>query len=573
MIVEAIPFAVIAVSIAATALVRTVTRRAGVVAMPRSDRWSRKPTALLGGVGIFVAFAVGLLVLQPRVDGLWPLMAAATFLFGVGLVDDLFSLRPYAKLVMQVAAASMLPMVGLVLPWTPSLIINDVITVFWMVGITNAVNLLDNMDGLAGGVTALACVFQALYFLVNNQIVAAMVALLLASAVVGFLAFNFHPASIFMGDCGSLFLGFMLGGMALLNNWGRSRGLVSVLMTPVLIMLVPIVDTSLVTVTRILRGRPVSQGGRDHVSHRLVAIGLSERRAVLMLYGLTAVSGWIAFELRYLHEEVLYFVVPCFALVVLFFALHLGMIRVFEEGENPQGNLLSSLVKFSYKRRIAEVLFDLVLMMLAYYGAFLLRFGGTIPPDQMHFFERFAPLVLGVEAVMFLAGGLYRGLWRYVGIEDVIVIFRCVLMAGIGSAGAVLLTQTRPRLSIALLILNTILLLQLVAGSRVALRMFRAWLRSHAARDKKATPVLIYGAGARGDLLVRQMLGQGKYIPLGFLDDDLSKAGRRLHGVSIYSPSELWRVTSKHTINEVVISSASIPEEKVKALGIAVRRA
>jgi len=573
MIVEAIPFIVIAVSMALTVLVRTVTRRAGVVAMPRSDRWNRKPTALLGGVGIFVAFAAGLLILHPQVYGLWPLMAAATFLFSVGLVDDLFTLRPYAKLVMQVAAASVLPMVGLVLPWTPSQFINDIITVFWMVGITNAVNLLDNMDGLAGGVTALACVFQALYFLVNNQVAAALVVLLLASAVVGFLAFNFHPASIFMGDCGSLFLGFMLGGMALLNNWGRSRGLVAVLMTPVLIMLVPIVDTSVVTVTRILRGRPVSQGGKDHVSHRLVAIGLSERRAVLMLYGLTAVSGWIAFELRFLHEETLYFVVPCFALVVLFFALHMGMIRVYEAGEKPQGNLLSSLVRFSYKRRIAEVLFDLVLMMLAYYGAFLLRFGGAIPTEQLRFFERFAPLVLGIETVMFLAGGLYRGLWRYVGIEDVIVIVRCVLMAGMGSAAAVLLTQVHPRLSIALLILNAILLLLLVAGSRVSLRVLAAWLHGHAAKDIKATPVLIYGAGARGDLLVREMLGQGKYIPLGFLDDDLSKAGRRLHGISIYSPSELWRVTRKHTINEVVISSASIPEEKAKALGITVRRA
>jgi len=573
MIVEAIPFIVIAVSMALTVLVRTVTRRAGVVAMPRSDRWNRKPTALLGGVGIFVAFAAGLLILHPQVYGLWPLMAAATFLFSVGLVDDLFTLRPYAKLVMQVAAASVLPMVGLVLPWTPSQFINDIITVFWMVGITNAVNLLDNMDGLAGGVTALACVFQALYFLVNNQVAAALVVLLLASAVVGFLAFNFHPASIFMGDCGSLFLGFMLGGMALLNNWGRSRGLVAVLMTPVLIMLVPIVDTSVVTVTRILRGRPVSQGGKDHVSHRLVAIGLSERRAVLMLYGLTAVSGWIAFELRFLHEETLYFVVPCFALVVLFFALHMGMIRVYEAGEKPQGNLLSSLVRFSYKRRIAEVLFDLVLMMLAYYGAFLLRFGGAIPTEQLRFFERFAPLVLGIETVMFLAGGLYRGLWRYVGIEDVIVIVRCVLMAGMGSAAAVLLTQVHPRLSIALLILNAILLLLLVAGSRVSLRVLAAWLHGHAAKDIKATPVLIYGAGARGDLLVREMLGQGKYAPMGFLDDDLSKAGRRLHGISIYSPSELWRVTRKHTINEVVISSASIPEEKAKALGITVRRA
>ena len=569
---EVLPIAVFGASIAITMLVRGWARRKGVVAMPRADRWNRKPTALLGGVGFFASFAAGLLLFRPSIHGLWPLTGAATFLFIVGLVDDLHTLRPHVKLVMQVAAASVLPIAGLVLPWTPYEIVNDMITLFWMVGITNAINLLDNVDGLAGGVAALACLFQAAYFLVNGQSSVAMVSLLLASAVVGFLLFNSYPASIFMGDCGSLFLGFMLGGMALLNNWGRSRGLVAVLLTPVLIMLVPIVDTSLVTVTRILRGRPVSQGGKDHVSHRLVATGLSEPRAVLLLYGLTAISGGIAFALHYLHKEVLYFVVPCFALVVLFFALHLGMMRVYDEAELPQGNLFSFLVEFSYKRRIMEVLLDLVLMTLAYYGAFLLRFGAAIPGRQLYFFERFAPLVLGIETMIFLLSGLYRGLWRYVGIEDVIVIVRSVVLAATGAAAAILLIQTSPRLSVAVLTLNGILLLLMVAGSRVALRLFGTWLRTHATKHEAATPVLIYGAGARGDLLVRQILGGSRYFPVAFLDDDRSKIGRRLHGISIYRPTDLPRVTGKHIVSEVLVSSAKIPEEKAKALGIAVRR-
>jgi UDP-GlcNAc:undecaprenyl-phosphate/decaprenyl-phosphate GlcNAc-1-phosphate transferase len=572
MTIETLGIAVMVLSIAVTGLVRQCARCFGVVAMPRADRWNRKPTALLGGVGIFVSFLAGLLVLRPSIPGIVPLVAAATFLFIVGLVDDVHRLRPHVKLVMQVVASSVLPLAGLVLPWTPYKIVNDVLTLFWMVGITNAINLLDNMDGLAGGVAALACLFQGAYFIVNGQLAGAMVLIMLASAIAGFLVYNSYPASIFMGDCGSLFLGFMLGGTALLSDWGRSRGLAAVLLTPVLIMLVPIVDTTVVTVTRILRGRPVSQGGKDHVSHRLVATGLSERRAVLLLYGLTAVSGGIAFELRYLHEEVLYFVVPCFALIVLFFALHLGMMRVYDETELPQENLFSFLVDFSYKRRIAEVLFDLVLMTLAYYGAFLLRFGGTIPVRQMAFFERFAPLVLGIEAALFLIGGLYRGIWRYVGIEDVVVIVRCVALAGAGAAAAVLLTQTRPRLSVAVLILNVILLLLLVAGSRVALRLFATWLRSHARKHERATPVLIYGAGARGDLLVRGMLGGNQYFPVGFLDDDGSKIGRRLHGISIYRPCDLAHVAGKHVISEVLISSAKISEEKAQALGMAVRR-
>jgi UDP-GlcNAc:undecaprenyl-phosphate/decaprenyl-phosphate GlcNAc-1-phosphate transferase len=486
-------------------------------------------------------------------------------------VDDLRPLKPYAKLVMQVAAASVLPLAGLVLPWTHIPILNDLITLFWMVGITNAVNLLDNMDGLAGGVAVLACVSLAVNFMANGQNAAAAVPLILACAVAGFLVFNFSPASIFMGDCGALFLGFMLGGTALLNNWGRSRELAGMLMTPVLIMLVPILDTSLVTITRIRRGQPVSQGGRDHVSHRLVAVGLSERRAVILLYGLTVISGGMAFVLRFLHAQVLYLVIPCFALVVLFFALHLGMIRPYEEDKLQSANLFSFLYEFSYKRRILEVLFDVVLMTLAYYGAFLLRYGGMIQGQQLHIFEHFVPIVFGVETLAFLIGGIYRGLWRYVGIEDVIVIVQCVVLASLAAASVILVVQDHPHLSISVLILNSILLLLLVGGSRVALRLFAAWLHSQRATKNAKSRVLIYGAGVRGDLLVRQILSQGTHLPVGFLDDDWTKAGRRLHGINIYNPSDFQKVVRNNVVTEVLISSTRIPEERARELGVAFR--
>ena len=121
---------------------------------------------------------------------------------------------------------------------------------------------------------------------------------ILGGAALGFLLFNFNPASIFMGDGGSMFLGFTLGGIALLSSYDRTRNVTSVLITPVLIMLIPIFDTSVVAITRKLSGRPLSQGGRDHTSHRLVALGISERRAVLLLYGLAAASGILALLVR-----------------------------------------------------------------------------------------------------------------------------------------------------------------------------------------------------------------------------------------------------------------------------------
>src|SRR4029077_15375024 len=157
--------------------------------------------------------------------------------------------------------------------------------IFWLVGITNALNLLDNIDGLAGGVAAIGALFLTYLCHAAHQPAHAALCAPFAGAVCGFLVFNFNPASIFMGDCGSLFLGFFLAGSALINPAaGRSRTFLPVLAVPVLILFIPIFDTLFVMVQRKLAGRPVSLGGRDHTSHRLVALGLSERHAVLLLY-------------------------------------------------------------------------------------------------------------------------------------------------------------------------------------------------------------------------------------------------------------------------------------------------
>ena len=163
-------------------------------------------------------------------------------------------------------------------PWTDSAIINIALTAFWLIGITNAINLLDNMDGLAAGISAIAALSLAVGFGASGQTYEILLLSIFAGALVGFLVFNFNPASIFMGDCGSMFIGFFLASSVLLNQiGGRSRGIVSVLAVPALILFVPIFDTTFVTVLRKIWGRKASQGGRDHTSHRLVALGLSER--------------------------------------------------------------------------------------------------------------------------------------------------------------------------------------------------------------------------------------------------------------------------------------------------------
>lgn len=319
-----------------TPLVRALARRAGMVAKPRADRWHTQPTALLGGVGIFAAFLLTILTQWNLSREGVLIVACASSMFVLGFVDDLVQLRPRSKLAAQLLAAAVPAFAGLALTWTPWPLVNGVLTVFWLVGITNALNLLDNMDGLSSGIAFLASCFMAWFFWDQGKPELAATAMGLAGACGGFLVFNWNPASIFMGDSGSLFLGYLLSGLGLLLQSHRSRGLFSVLFPPVLVLLIPILDTSLVTIARRLNGRAISQGGRDHTSHRLVALGLSERGAVLVLYAIALVSGSLGvYAYRSPSQQTGLLLAP-FVLLVLAFCVYLGKVRVYAPKETPK---------------------------------------------------------------------------------------------------------------------------------------------------------------------------------------------------------------------------------------------
>ena len=267
----AISFALVLVL---TPLVRALARRWGIVARPKSDRWHTRPTAMLGGVPIWLSVTLTYVLFVPHTPHGWVVVGASTFLFLVGLVDDLAHAKPYQKLVGQVMGAAFVIYYGLSLPWTRYPSLNMVIAIFWLIGITNAINLLDNMDGLAAGIAAIASSFLAFALIVAGQPTEAILVGVFAAALVGFLVYNSNPASIFMGDSGSMFIGFFLASSALIHaSGGRSRSFLPVLAVPILILLIPIFDTTFVTILRKISGRAASQGGRDHTSHRLVASG------------------------------------------------------------------------------------------------------------------------------------------------------------------------------------------------------------------------------------------------------------------------------------------------------------
>ena len=558
-----------ALALALTPVVRALARRWGFVAKPKIDRWHKNPTAMMGGVGIWLAVVGTYLVLVPHTKQGWVVVGAASFLFFVGLIDDWLHVKPYQKLIGQVIGTAIVVNYGLVLPWTRSLPVNMLITIFWLIGITNAINLLDNMDGLATGIAAIASCFLTFNFLTGNQTTEAVMMAVFAAALLGFLIYNSNPASIFMGDSGSMFIGFFLAGAALVNvSGGRSRSFVPVLAVPILVLFIPIFDTTFVTILRKLSGRAASQGGRDHTSHRLVALGMSERRAVWMLYGLAGLSGFLAIMVRQLKADVSLALLAGFTLVLTLLGVYLAGVKGYDEEADIRAArdtpLFAFLVDFSYKRRIFEVLLDVILIVLAYWSAYAIEFEPFSNSPAWKLFLRTLPVLVVVRLAAFLFFGVYRGIWRYTSIDDLMAFAKAVAAGSIVSLVIVLFKFRFQGFSRAIFVIDALVMLMLLAGSRIAFRFFRQVLP--AAYMDKGRCVLIYGAGDAGELLLRELLNNRElgYAPVGFMDDDPKKQGKVIHGFRVFGGNGiLGKIISDHQIEQLLISTPRISAERL----------
>lgn len=565
-----------------TPLVRTLARSYDMVAKPKTDRWHKKPTAMFGGVAIWLAVVISYLVfIRPTTTQGWAhfpgsfldvVMGASTFLFLVGLADDFLHTKPYQKLIGQVMGSAFIIYYGLALPWTSYLSLNVALTIFWLIGITNAVNLLDNMDGLASGIAVIASGFLAISFLATGQLPEALMMLTFAGALLGFLVYNSSPASIFMGDCGSMFIGFFLASAALVNvSGGRSRSLLPVLAVPILVLFIPIFDTTFVTILRKFSGRAASQGGRDHTSHRLVALGMSERHAVWMLYGLAALSGVLALLVQEVKLDVSLAAIAGFTILLTLLGVYLAGVKVYDETEEAlaagENSLYAFLIDLSYKRRIFEVLLDVILILLAYWGGYAVKFGAFSGSTAWKLFLRTLPVLVFVKMATFLVMGVYRGIWRYTSLDDLIVFAKAVVLSSVLSVLVVLFAFRFEGFSRTVFIIDGVLMFMFLAGSRMAFRLFRQVIP--VTRSGEGKRVLIYGAGDGGELLLRELLNNRalKYAPVGFLDDDPAKNGKLIHGLKVYGGNgDLNSVCEQHAVDEVLISSSRMTDERLQEI-------
>jgi UDP-GlcNAc:undecaprenyl-phosphate GlcNAc-1-phosphate transferase len=556
-------------SLAAGALVRRLAFAGGAVVPPRPDRWHSAPTPTMGGIGIAAGTLAGFAAVAFRSDLVLPMQQwfpvplAATAMFVVGVLDDRLQLSPLAKLVASLAIGAFLvfALAGVGTEGAlPS--IYTLVAIIWFAGICHAMNLLDNMDGLAAGVGLIATLFLAA--LLAASLGPTLVALLtaLAGSLLGFLYWNRNRARLFMGDCGSLFIGAVLGAASLVPIYNAPLAFINPAIIVVLILIVPLVDTGFVLVLRRLAGRKATKGGTDHVSHRLVSLGFSERSAVRILYLFGLTGGAAAWILVQGHgAEPMLPLVAAFGVVIVLVGIYLARVPAYnaEDFMALQKSSFAPLLKdLTFRWHAAEVLLDLVLITVCYYIAYRLRFEGELFDEFLPYFTASLPIVLGCKLAALFASGLYQRSWSTFGLRDVAAALRGV---GFGSLLSILTVAYVYRLigfSRAVFVLDALLLAVAIVATRASFKMMNLVA---ATRNKRHRRVLVYGAGAFGQTLVREMRANPMWgmNAIVFLDDDPAKAHRWIMGVPVRGALDDLEQTLRHyAIDEIVLSSPAI---------------
>ena len=329
-------------ALVATPLVMILAARTGALDVPDARKVHKKPIPRIGGIGIYAAFIISMVLIRIFVElsgellwGVSGLILSGTIIMLVGIIDDYKNLPAKVKLLGQIFAAAIL-VIGfdvridfitdpfgdyIYLEWfaVPA-------TIFWLVGLSNTINLIDGLDGLAAGVSMIAAITIMFVALEQNVMIIAVLTAALAGAAFGFLFFNFNPASIFMGDSGALFLGFMLAGISVIGAVKCAATIA--LIVPILALGLPILDTAFAIVRRYRGGVPIFRPDKGHLHHRLLGLGFTQRQAVLLMYVISALLGLSAVALTEVSSQIAIFILLIVVIAILYGAKKLGILSM-----------------------------------------------------------------------------------------------------------------------------------------------------------------------------------------------------------------------------------------------------
>lgn len=558
-----------------TPLVIFGARRLEWIDWPGDDRWHSTPVALMGGIALFGAMVAGTLTAGLIEVYTWPVWLAVVLVFASGLADDLIDIRPEAKLVVQIVATSLLLYAGYAFWKGAPFWIHIPLTFLWVVGVTNAVNLIDGMDGLATGLTAIATAALAAIAWLTGVPGVAAVALVVMGAALGFLAFNAKPARIFMGDCGSLLLGFVLATLALTVQ-GRGEPLAATLV-PIAVLAVPIFDTSFVTITRILNNRPVTEGGNDHTMHRLVLLGLSEQQTVYLLWSVAAIFSAGALVLYWVTT-------PLFIALMLFSGAGFVLLGLYLAGathypridiplrverktaSQKLGAVMQAIAGGPHWKSITGTMADLLLVGAALVMAFHLRYDGAPPAPYDDLMLLILPAVMTAKVTVFYLFGLYHGIWRHAGTSEFVRLVIGSTCASIVAVLGIVVAGGGGYLSPALVILDWMVTTAAIAGIRFGFRGLRQYLAAQRAHGKR---VLIYGSESASVLALRHIREDDALnrTAVGFVGTTPRQVGLHVQGLSVVgTPNDLETLTSDYDVDELVVPTFSTDPETQQQL-------
>ena len=606
MLKYAILFAVALVSsLALTPWVGRLALHFGVLDQPGGRKLHRQPTPRLGGLAVYGAMVVTfeLAIVSDRYvyeifyGWGWQILAlalGATAVLLLGVIDDIRSLSPEAKLATQLAAGLAVWLSGYRIEAIGTFqlgILGPPLTLLWVVGVTNAFNLIDGLDGLAAGIGVIVSATLFSISVYTGDVASAFLTAALGGALLGFLRYNFYPARIFLGDSGSLLLGFVLSVVSI-GTANRASAVVAILV-PILALGLPIADTGLTVVRRLLRAVHVVRhdesreryeflflgnvsllkADREHIHHRLVDLGITHRNVVLLLYGICASLGVVSFAIVAVRNPDVASLLVAFAIAAVYGVRRLN----YEEMRVLRNGMLLPIFESPIvSRRLLHVLLDLLFILVSYLAALWIANDGVLDAAvRARFLER-VPLLALTQISAFALAGLYQRSYRYTGISDLFAMLRALVLAVAASSVGGWLIFARPALEI--VVLDAYLLGTLAIGTRLSFRLLEHVFTSERSEGRR---VLIYGAGRAGVVALQEIqdnpaLGM---TAVGFLDDQSERQMRIVRGCPIYPPDHLDRLIRSRQFDELIVSSEKIPEDRLREVaarcalaGLTVRR-
>jgi len=586
------------VSLGLTPLIGKLALYLGATDIPGERKIHSQPIPRLGGVCVVVSVvcAVNLWSLighggeweVPHESPAWfVLIIGGLWIFIVGLWDDIYSLGAGVKFLLQSVAA--LTAIGLGVQFNHFSFLGETgieigwlaypLTFLWIIGITNAFNLVDGLDGLSTGLASIAAGTSAMVFFLRGNYPEALLLFIVLGALVGFLRYNFFPAKIFLGDSGSLFVGYTL---AITAITGSQKGVTALaIIFPLLVFGLPIADTLLSMFRRFFNGltQPpshsnsrVKQGisylsrvfvpDQDHIHHRLLSIGFSHRHAVLLLYGLAFLLAALAFITVLANGRNAGLV-----LILVGLATYVGISKLgYKEVRVVEADTLLRLYEKLGLHKIFFLGFlDLFLIAISYWASFFLKYEPTWNSHDISWYRSVFPISLAIQFGVFYVFGLYNGIWRALSTGDILRISFAVC-SGILLSSIVSVISFPPSGNLGFVLINLLFLLGAMIGCRSTFRIldyFRFW------QIPLGQDSIIYGAGQGGQLVLREMFQNSNlgFRPIGFLDDDPALIACTVNRLPVLgSIDNLEEVLTKHPHANLVVASQKIQGDSLKTV-------